>query len=145
MLFRGSPPTSQSKLISKKDLIISFTRNVPFLPLFHSLEKSNVVHFPPVLLLEQTGTDIKLHEPFCVRGGNTDSKDPGPVSRVVSPSEPVRTSVSIHTPIHVIIPDLIDISLCVRPFPILILAKSKSIGWEPFPQGSTVEPRQARL
>lgn len=104
-----------------------------------------VVNFPPVLLLEQTGADIKLHEPFCVRGGNTDSKDPGPVSRVVSPSEPVRTSLSIHTPIHVIIPDLIDISLCVRPFPILILAKSKSIGWEPFPQGSTVKPRQARL
>lgn len=47
-----------------------------------------VVNFPPVLLLEQTGADIKLHEPFCVRGGNTDSKakDPGPVSRVVSPS-----------------------------------------------------------
>ena len=82
----------------------------------------------PVIAPELTGTDIKLHEPFCVRGGNTDSKDPGPVSRVVSPSEPVRTSVSIHTPIHVIIPDLIDISLCVRPFPILILPSLSPLG-----------------
>lgn len=82
--------------------------NTP-LPLFHPLENSIdsiVVHFPPVLLLEQTGADIKLHEAFCVRGGNTDSKDPGPVSRAVSPSEPVRTSVSIHTPTHVIIIDI---------------------------------------
>lgn len=85
--------------------------DTPF-PLFHSLEKSIVVHFPPVLFFEQTGADIKLHEPFCARGGNTDSKDPGPISRAVSPSEPVRISVSIHTPIHVIIPALIDISLC---------------------------------